>query len=293
MKSYPKVSIIFPNHNGGKEPLECLSSIRDLDYPKSKIEVIVIDNNSSDGSDLNIKEKFPEVLLIKNSKNVFFAKAVNQGILKATGEYIFIGNDDLIFEKDSLKNLIGYSLKNPNVGVLGGKIFYKSHPKKICSAGYMMNKWTGNVYVALSPNKIKEPDWIQGCAMLIPKKVFKKTGLFDSNYTHLFEDYDLCLRAKKAGYKIVYIPFAQFWHGESLTWDKNATDKYYNWYKSKFRFILKNLHLINVLSILLIQVFVISPYRAIILRDRRFIPFLKGVLWNLKNLQQTLSERGK
>lgn len=302
MKSYPKVTVIFPNFNGGKEPLDCLRSIKNLNYPKNKIGVIVIDNNSTDGSDKQIKKRFPKVILIKNQINLGFAKAINQGINQASGDYIFVANDDLVFEKNSLKNLIDFSLKNPRIGVLGGKIFFKTlknkhsfsankhsfSANKISSSGYMMNRWTGEVQLASKPNKIKEPDWIQGCAMLIPRKVFKKIGLLDENYTHLFEDYDFCLRARLAGYKIVYIPNAKFWHGESLTADKNKSLKYFHWYRNKIRFILKNYPIINIISILLFQTLLVTPYRAIFLRDGRLLPFLKGLIWNIKNFKNTL-----
>lgn len=290
-KSYPTVSIVFPNYNGGKEPLECLASIRKLNYPREKIEVTVVDNNSKDGSDLTIKQKFPEVILLKNKKNFGFAKAVNLGIEKSSGKYIFIGNDDLIFEKNSLKNLVEYSLKHQKVGILGGKIYFKAEPNKICSAGYMMDRWTGNVCLAPHPDKMKEPDWLQGCALLIPRKLFTKIGLLDSNYKLLFDDFDLAIRAKKAGFKVVYNPTAVFWHGESLTVDQNKPHKYYHWYKSKFRFLLKHMPIPNVLSILFFQMFIFTPYRALILKDGRFVPFLKGLSWNIKNLPKTLALR--
>lgn len=291
MKSYPKVSIIFPNYNGGKEPLECLSSTDKLNYPKEKLEVIVVDNNSKDGSDIKIKSQFPQVILIKNKKNFGFAKAVNLGIKKSSGSYVFVGNDDLVFEKNSLKNLIDYSQNNPGVGILGGKIFYKSQPKKLCSSGHSMNKWTGNVYPITSSNRIKELDWIQGCALLVPRKVLDKIGLFDPGYYIFFEDFDLAIRARDAGFKVVCLPEVTFWHGESLTVDKNKTQKYFHWYQSKIRFVLKNLPLVNILSILFIQTLFIIPYWTLILHDGRLKPFLKGLFWNLRNLNKTLKAR--
>src|SRR3989338_8497856 len=140
MITYPKVSIIFPNYNGGSEPLECIKSIKNLSYLKDKIEIIVIENKENAG----------------------FAKAINQGIKGSSGDYIFITNDDIVFEKNSLRNMIEYMEKNPTVGITGGKIFLKSSPKKIISCGFMMNRWNGNIFRAPYPDKIKEPDWVQG-----------------------------------------------------------------------------------------------------------------------------------
>lgn len=300
MRAYPSVSIIFPNHNGGTQPLECLSSIRALSYPKNKIEIIVIDNNSSDGSLQKIKDQplgfaqSKKLKIIENKENVGFGKAINQGIKSSSGEYVFIGNDDIVFDKDSLTHLINYAQKNPDVAILGGKIFAKNKPTKVVSCGYMMNKWTGNVYPSPQSHKIHEPDWVQGCAMLVPRKVLHRIGILDEGFSLIyFEDYDFCLRARRAGYKVVYLPSALFWHGVTMTMNKNKPHKYYQWYKNKIRFFLKNLSLLNLLSVLLIQIFFVTPYRLIVLRDGRFFPFLKGMYWNINHIKDTLSKRRK
>lgn len=291
MKQIPTVSIIFPNYNGGHEPLDCLASIKKLKFPQEKIEIIVIDNNSTDNSAIMIKQKYPGIKLIKMKRNYGFAKAVNIGINKSGGDYIFIANDDLVFEENSLKIMVNYLLKNKQTGLVGGKIYYKYKPHNIASSGFYMNKWTGNIFRAKQVDKIKEPDWCQGCAILIPHAILKQVGLLDSQYVLSFDDYDLCLRIKKAGFKIMYLPTALFWHGESLTVDKNKYHKYFHWYKSKLRFIIKHLPFIQILSIILVQTLFIIPYRVLILRDGRFLPFVKGLWWNLKNLSQTLNER--
>lgn len=296
--NYPKVSIIFPNYNGGMQPIECISSIIKLNYPKDKIEIIVIDNNSMDGSLQKVKRQKAKgkstgqnLKVIENKENVGFAKAINQGIKQSNGKYIFITNDDIIFDKNSLKNLVEYTNEHSNVGIIGGKIFSKNKPTQVISCGYMMNKWTGNVYPSPHSNKTHEPDWVQGCAMLIPKNILSQVGLLDEGFTHFFEDIDFALRVKYAGYKVVYYPRAVFLHGESKTANKNKPNKYYQWYKNKIRFCLKNLPPLNILSMLLIQFFIITPYRALVLRDRRFIPFLKGLFWNIIHLSQTLEAR--
>lgn len=293
MQNYPKVSIIFPNYNGGQEPIDCLKSIAKLNYPQKKIETIVIDNGSTDGSDIKIKKLFPKVKFIKNQENVGFAKAVNRGILASTATYIFIGNDDLVFIKDSLKNLIDYAAKISTTGVLGGKIFYKNNPRKLASCGYYFNKWTGRIQTKKKPNSIGYPDWVQGCAMLIPRKVFQKIGLLDERFTHLFEDFDFCQRAKKSGYRVIYLPTAHFLHRESVTANKNKSLKYFHWYKGKMLFLIKNMPIPNIMSILLLQLLIITPYRALFLHDGRLFPFLKALTWNLKHLSENLKLRNK
>jgi len=290
---YPRVSIIFPNYNGGNEPIECLKSIQKLNYPKDKLEIIVIDNGSQDGSDLKIRQKFPGVKLIKNHSNLGFARAINQGIKIATGTLIFITNDDIVFEKNSLKNAVEYLINHKDVAIIGGKIYYKDMPQKICSCGYIMNKWTGHIRSAPNPNKLKEPDWVQGCAILISKKILAKIGHLDPRYFWSFEDFDLCLRVKKLGLKVIYLPSSVYWHGQGKTADKNKPLKHLYWYRGKIYFLIKHLPIINIASILLLQTLVIAPVRALVSHDQTFLPFLKALSINIQNLKQSISARKK
>lgn len=290
---YPKITLTFPTYNGGDEALDFLDSATKLNYPKDKLEIIVVDNASTDNTIEKIKSYADRltIKIIKNESNKGFSKTVNQAIKASNGKYILITNDDIVLGKNSIKTLIEYQLVNPNIGILGGKIYSKDKPKKVISSGYLMNKWNGRVFINPNYNKQVEPDWVQGCALLIPKKVLDEVGLLDSGYSHFFEDYDLAIRSKNAGYKVVYIPKALFWHRESTTANRDKPKKYYHWYRNKFRFILKNLRLPNIVSIFLIQTLLVTPYRALILRDGRFIPFLRGFSWNIVNLSKTLAAR--
>lgn len=293
MNVIPRVSIMFPNFNGGSEPLDCLASIERLNYPKGKIEIIVIDNNSTDSSDIQIKRRFPKVKLIKNDENLGFAKAINQGIKASHGQYILISNDDVVFEKNSLKILINDLISDKSIGIIGGKIYSKENKNRVISNGYMFNEWTGNIHPLKDQDIMAEPHWIQGCALLIHKKLLKKAGFLDSGFNHFFEDLDLCMQVRKLGFKIIYTPDAIFWHGNSVSANKDLSQKYYYWYRNKIRFILKNLPIYNILSILFIQMLFITPYRSLVLRDGRLFPFLKGLGWNVLHLHQTLQGRRK
>ena len=291
MHNLPKVSIIFPNHNGGREPLECLASIMRLAYPRKSIEIIVVDNNSTDESDAKLTKKYPFIKLIKLKSNMGFAKAINVGITHSSSQYILIANDDILFEKHSVRNLIDYIGKHSDVGIIGGKIFSKTIPRALTSAGNKLNLWTGAVSIPTNTKLASETDWIQGCALLVRKKVLNQIGLLDEDFSHFFEDVDFCMRAKYAKWKVVYLPSARFWHGGSTTANKNVSRKYTSWYQNKIRFILKHLSISNVISMLFIQIVVVMPYRTFILRDSRLLPFLEGVTWNLQHLFDTLKAR--
>mgnify|MGYP001592549509 FL=1 len=129
--SLPKVSIIFPNYNGGRLSLDCLQSIKKLNYPKERIETVVVDNGSTDGSDIKIKSKFPNVKLVKNKQNLGFAKAINIGGKIAKGSFFLITNNDVIIDKDCVKNLITFLQKPPSIGIIGPAIYDLKNPQKI------------------------------------------------------------------------------------------------------------------------------------------------------------------
>src|SRR4030042_4231175 len=139
---YPKVSIIFTNYNGGQNPLRCISSINTLNYLPELLEIIVIGNHSTDRSTKAIKRKHPKVKLLYQKRNLGFAGAVNIGIKKATGKYLFITNDDIVFEKNSLKILVDYAQNHPEIGIIGGKQIKPQTPK-INIGGRNFNLFTG------------------------------------------------------------------------------------------------------------------------------------------------------
>ena len=295
MNDYPKVSIIFPNYNGGNEPLECLASIQKLTYPKAKIETIVIDNGSTDGSDHQIKKEFPKAKLIKNPKNIGFAKATNLGIKKAHGKYIFVTNNDVVLEKKCLKNLIEYLISNPKVGVVGPITYFKYQPKKIAAGALKYNFYTGLFKSNQSHQTEQEADWASGCGMLFTKKLWRKLGGFDENFFFIGEDLDFCLRAKYLGFRVIYYPKAAIWHSDGATVNRPEFLylKYFEGYKSKLRLILKHGSPLQILASFLLQFAVFAPYRTLILREKSFIPLLEALFWNLRNLPKTFAARRK
>jgi len=287
--SFPKVSIIFSNLNGGKEPLECLASIQKLTYPKAKIETIVIDNGSTDGSPDKIEKKFPNVKLIRLKKAIGLPASLNLGIKKSKGSYIFIANDDIVFEKNSISRMASYLKNHNDIGVLGGKVFYKNQSKKLTDSASSFNFYLGSIK---KPHSQSDVLWLQSCAIMIPIEVFKKIGLFDEGFYPLyFDDFDFCLRARKANFKLVSLKEVIFWHGYGKTTEKSANSKiYYWWYRNKIRFLLKNASVLQILSALTCQIFV-SFARSIVERQNLLLPLFKASLENLREISKTIKTR--
>jgi len=287
--SLPKVSIIFSNLNGGSQPLECLASIQKLTYPRAKIETIVIDNGSMDGSPEKIAKKFPDVKLIRLKKAIGLPASLNLGIRRSTGQLIFIANDDIVLEKNSISRMASYLKNHQDIGVLGGKVFYKDQPKKLTDSASSFNFYLGSIK---KPNNQSGVLWLQSCAIMIPKTVFDKIGLFDEGFYPLyFDDFDFCLRAKKCNVKLAVLPQAIFWHGYGKTTEKSSSSqRYYWWYRNKIRFMLKNASPIQILSSLSCQIFV-SSIRSIIERQNLLLPLFRASLKNLREFPRTISAR--
>ncbi|HET6516311.1 MAG TPA: glycosyltransferase family 2 protein, partial [Thermodesulfovibrionales bacterium] len=136
MTEDPKIAIIVINWNGRDDTLECLASVRQVDYPH--FEVIVVDNGSSDNSVEAIRNAFPEVTVIETRENLGFAGGNNVGMrhaLKNRSEYIFLLNNDTVVDSQILKSFIRSSRLLPRDAILSAKIYYYSNPDKIWYAG--------------------------------------------------------------------------------------------------------------------------------------------------------------
>lgn len=293
LSELPRVTILTPNWNSGRQILEFIASIKALNYPRQLIETIIIDNNSQDGSPQQISQKFPWVKLIRLKENVGFPKAVNIGIKQSTGAYIFIGNDDLVLSPDSIWQMVKKLEDRPEIGILGGKIFFKDKRRGLASSGNTFNFLLGiNKNDNRSPNQEKEPLWVDGCAMMIPRDVIKKVGLLDEGFSLIyFEDADFAIRTKAAGFKVVYDPKIIFYHGQSLSFKKFPSyGKWLQWYKSKTRFILKHSPLLFIFTSLTVQLLTIFC-RNIIYQDGSFRPLLQAFKWNFSQLKDIWKER--
>jgi len=271
-KTTPQLSIVFPNWNGVQAALEYLGSIQNSSYSREKIEVILVDNHSEDDSVSQVRKKFPEVKIIELDKNYGPAYARNRGIEQAQGEYVFCSDNDQNLDTNCLQIMADYLRGanrlqiNSDIGIVGAKVLSKTKPHQIVSCGYTFNRWLGAESGRKDCKEIKECDWIAGCCMMFRNSLINEIGLFDEKFFFFAEDADFCLRTKKAGYKVVSLPDAIVYHGKNKsqaleTLLEPGFGKYYDYYKAKFRLILKHSRLLQKVTSIALHLTVLSLIR--------------------------------
>lgn len=215
----PAVSAIVVTYNSRDCVGRCLRSLENQTF--KDMEIIVVDNNSHDGTPEFVKNNFPNVNLVENKINAGFSVANNQAIKIAKGKYIAMLNPDAEAEKEWLVYLVGMAKDNPEVGVVGSKIL--NSEGKIWSCGGSISLFNPGVFRLLKDDsKIKFnfalegknvlPHFIDTCACLIRKEMLDDVGLFETKCWCNSEDADLCIRARKKGWRVVYQPFAVVKH---------------------------------------------------------------------------------
>lgn len=226
----PLVSIIIPVLNNLIYTKQCVASLfRTLDLFADNIEIIVIDNNSTDGTDSYLK-KLPKRFfkIISSKKNTGFSFACNQGANAASGKYLLFLNNDTVALPGWLNEMIKVIEGEKNVGIVGSKLLYPDGTIQHAGGGlaitqnpefpfkpvHSLYKKPGNLPVA---NKPRDFTFVTGACLLISRELFFQVDGFDENYITGCEDIDLCLKVKQKGYRVVYCPKSVLYHYESVS----------------------------------------------------------------------------
>jgi O-antigen biosynthesis protein len=230
-----KLTIVIVNYNVKYFLEQCLHAAQKA-ASKVSSEIIVVDNDSVDGSCQMVTEKFPELQLISNKENLGFSKANNQAIRIAKGEYILLLNPDTVVEEDSFLKIVDFMDKTPDAGGLGVKMIDgKGHFLPESKRGlptpevafwkmfgfsrlFPHSKRFGRYHLGyLSNDQIHEVEVLAGAFMLLRRETLDKVGLLDEDYFMYGEDIDLSYRITLGGYKNYYFPETTIIHykGES------------------------------------------------------------------------------
>ena len=260
--------VVIPTFNRADDLLACLDSLNDARISRER--VIVVDNHSQDETVTKLLYQFPEVVLIQLDDNLGAAKASNIGFEFALGqgaEYILRLDSDTVVDPAFVLILMNKVTDDPKIGVLSPKIYYYEPPDEIWFAGANQHPWHfgaihGHRHEKDNPHnsQVREIDYAWGAAMLIKGEVLEKSGGFDPDFFVYYEEVDFCLRVKKLGYKLVFIPDSHVWHKVGSSANNAWTA--YHWNRSKMLLYRKHakssIHLIFLISFALLYA-VISP----------------------------------
>jgi len=223
MNDLPFVSVVIPTYNRKDKLIRLIKSILQSNYPKEKLDIIVVDDASTDGTYEEVRKKFSEVKIIRNEKELFLAGSRNVGIRNAKGEFIFLIDDDNIVDENCILELVRTFGSNQKIGIVAPIMYYLKTPNRIWCSGIERSMITsltkiigrGEIDDRQYRSLIDSKDFPN--AFMVKREVIKKVGLFDERTFPIhYDEADFGERVRKAGYKIVCNPKAKVWHDISL-----------------------------------------------------------------------------
>lgn len=305
-----KLSVIIVNYNVKYFLEVCVHSVQRA-IQGIDAEIIVVDNNSTDGSMQMLAEKFPDVVRIENNNNAGFGKANNQGVAIAKGEYILFLNPDTVMPEDFFSKMLAYMDAHPKAGSIGPKLFdgkgqfapdgKKSFPSlsvaifkttginKVFSKSPYFNKYYA---VNIGEDQTAAVDVLSGCCMLVRASILPQIGgAFDEDYFMYCEDVDLSYRIQKAGYHNIYYPEVVLIHykGEST---RKATLSYVRIFNEALSTFVKKHYSKNNARLFILFINIGIVLRAILSAAKQVLKVLRmpmfdalimlGTLWFMK-----------
>lgn len=227
----PLISVLLVNYNGLRHLSDCLSSLNNQTF--TDIEIVLVDNNSSDGSVEWIRKHFPNVLIIESKINLGFGGGNNLGIPYCRGKYIYFLNNDTFVESNAIESLVIAIKHNEDVKIFASLLLKYNRPDLVDSAGdtiYSCGKTFSfaNYPASMFLNQKKITSACGGAA-LYSRDLLEEIGYFDEDFFLNYEDLDLSFRAQHAGYEILLIPQSKVRHkgSASLGGKKSRLSLYY------------------------------------------------------------------
>jgi len=217
----PAISVVVPNWNGAHLLPVCLDSLRAQTF--GDFEVVVVDDGSTDGSVALVRERYPEVRVVRLSRNVGFCRAANAGLRASGGEFAALINNDTEVDPRCLEELAAVMRADPGLGICAPKMVYYDDPGTINSAGHACGP--DGVVVDIGRGQ-PDGEWFQrprevlgACAgaALYRRRMLDEIGLFDPDFLMSYEDADLSWRAQLAGWRARYVPAAVVKHREGAS----------------------------------------------------------------------------
>ncbi|MEK7502231.1 MAG: glycosyltransferase family 2 protein [Patescibacteria group bacterium] len=224
----PIISFVILTYNSEAYIESLINSILKFykeDIDKNIIEIVIVDNNSSDKT-VSLAKKFNNLRIIENKENLGFSKGINLGVSRTSSEFVAILNPDTRLQGGDFFKTVEMFNKDEKLGVIGGKILNKDGKEEKSTGRFLKTFEVFLMALGLdelfgirsSPNKLKDVDFVSGGFMIVRKKLFEKLSGFDENFFMYVEDMEFCYRVKNEGHKVLFDPsiiFFHFAHGSS------------------------------------------------------------------------------
>ena len=293
----PNISIIIPHWNGIEVLSECLSSILKSNF--NSYEIIVVDNNSTDGSQKWIKENYPDIHLIENDSNHGYAGGCNNGADAAKGEYVLFLNNDTIHEPDWLAHLLKSIERGDNIAAIQPKIlnYYEKNIFDYAGgSGGAMDIFCypfarGRLFLEKEHDTGQYDDakpcfWASGTSMMVNRDLFFKAGKFDETFFAHMEEIDLCWKLHAMGYAIWVEPKSVVFHKNAVSLPMYTQQKHYLNHRNSLLMLLSNYSFINSFyfgTLRIILEFTALFYAAFKIDYNHFSGILRALVWVLLN----------
>lgn len=297
----PLVSIIILNYNGKRWLELCLPTIKKINY--KSLEVIVVNNGSTDDSGEFVRKNFPEFNLLTIKKNRGFAGANNYGVRRARGKYILLLNNDTQVTSNFLDPLVKLMEQNETIGVVQPQLRSMRNHTLIDSAASFYTS-TGFLYHYGYMQEARKKQYnnmlscysIKGACMFMRREEYLRLGGLDEDFVCYVEESDLCHRFLLSGKKIIYLPKSHIYHyggGDMSIMEKSETTAFRS-FRNRFYSYFKNLSLIELIKVIPINLILSEIYILKTLLSSKYknaIAAQIGTLWWIFHMPKILSKR--
>lgn len=251
----PKVAVMLVNYRRPADTIECIDSLKKLDY--DNLDILCIENGSQDDSLERLKAAHPDVPIKVIEVNQGFLPAAKLCIawaLERGADYVWELNNDTVVFSNTLDELLKVAQSEPKIGAVGSVLYYYDAPERVQAyGGGRVNLWTGTIWHVLEPGPV---DYLTGASMLLSREVIEQVGRFEDAFRLYFEDTDFCFRLRKQGWKIKVADKAMVLHKESVTTKPGSPSYERNFNESAVKFFKRHAPL---------------PY----------LPIIRGIGWRL------------
>lgn len=251
----PVLSVIVVGWNTREYLAKCLASVQRAGEESSpNLEILVVDNASSDGSAEMVKQQFPQVRLMQNRDNLGFARANNQALAQSRGDYILLLNPDTELESGALSELFGFLEQHPDAGAVGARLVNPDRTLQLsCHPGpglfrefwrlFHLDKFWPLAVYPMEKWDVKQPrvvETLQGACLMIRRRAIEEVGNLDEEYFIYSEEVDLCRRLRARGWKLWWVPEATVVHHGGQSTRQVQAEMFLRLYQGKILYFRKH-----------------------------------------------------